>query len=183
VDKLYKQDTDGSFEPAAPAVVMATAAELAALELSRRGESLGPEELKPLVKAFLAKHDHELLCVAYLDAQERLIEFKVAAEGTVTEVTLPIREVIKAALYNTAVSVVLIHNHPGSRATPSDADKSVASFTLLGLKLFGVRVADSWIVAGDEVYSMRQHDMEEIRKRMPKQLEGLAALLKVFDDD
>lgn len=170
---LYEQD--GTVAPAAE--VMETAAELAALELSRRGASLSPDDLKPLVLAFLAKHDHELQCVAYLDAMMRLIEFKVVTEGDTKSVEMNLREAIRPTFTNTAFGVILIHNHPGSVAKASDADKRVTITSKIAFEIFGVSVLDTWIVAGNEVYSIREEEMKEATEDMPSELKKLMDLL------
>jgi len=64
----------------------------------------------------------EKIIVLYLDSRNRLIVSEILAEGTVNRVNIYIREVVRKAVLNKAVSIILVHNHPSGDTSPSKQD-------------------------------------------------------------
>ena len=74
--------------------------------------------------------------------------------GTVNQTYLSPREIFIHALRYEAVHIVLVHNHPSGRVTPSEADiQSTLRIRDAG-QLLGIQVSDHIIVAGDHYLSM-----------------------------
>ena len=76
------------------------------------------------------------------------------SSGTVNQTYLSPREIFIHALRYEAVHIVLVHNHPSGRVTPSDTDiQSTLRIRDAG-KMLGIQVSDHIIVAGDQYLSM-----------------------------
>ena len=98
----------------------------------------------PLKKSFLL-----LLTNAHT-----LIKEVELSSGTVNQTYLSPREIFIHALRYEAVHIVLVHNHPSGRVTPSEADiQSTLRIRDAG-QLLGIQVSDHIIVAGDHYLSM-----------------------------
>lgn len=69
----------------------------------------------------LAKAEHEIFGMLFLDAQIRIICYKELFRGTLTSTTVHAREVVKEVLAINAHTVVLVHNHPSGTLEPSRA--------------------------------------------------------------
>lgn len=160
------------FETPAPYVVPATAKrrikELTdeaivqqAMEIIRRSmvtrDVFGsPDAVKNYLQLQIARKDHEVFCVLYLDAQNRLIKFEEAFKGTLTQTSVYPREIVKRSLELGAAAVVMAHNHPSGTVQPSRADEALTQTLKAALALIDVRVLDHVIVAPGQSLSMAE---------------------------
>jgi len=68
-------------------------------------------DVDKLVGAELRKLDREYLLAIYLNSRNKVIDIEVLAIGSLTEVLVHPREVIKSAILANAHSFILVHNH------------------------------------------------------------------------
>src|SRR3546814_1926535 len=64
----------------------------------------------------------ETLRVLFLDARQRLIADEQMQRGTIDQVVLYPRIILRRAIEHDAEAVILFHNHPSGDPTPSSAD-------------------------------------------------------------
>jgi DNA repair protein RadC len=116
-----------------------------------------------VVKQFLTVQlgalEHEVFCVAFLDAQHRLLAFREMFRGTLTQTAVYPREVAREALRLNAAAVVLSHNHPSGHVDPSRADEHLTQALKASLQLLDVRVLDHVVVAGDATVSFAERGL------------------------
>jgi DNA repair protein RadC len=106
--------------------------------------------------------DKEAVYVLYLDAKNKVIDYKRESEGTLTQSVVYPREIIKTAMEKGALSVVLLHNHPSGSPTPSDADRKITKRTLYACKHMDINLLDHIILgAGEKYYSFYEQGMIE----------------------
>lgn len=89
-----------------------------------------------------------------LDQSGRVIHPVLLHEGTLDEVSLYPREIVRIALRHNSYGVLLAHNHPGGDAGPSQADYDTTRAIVSALLSVQVRVIDHLIFTKDVVYSM-----------------------------
>ena len=96
------------------------------IKLLQIRESTGEQITSPeSIASFLneeAKVDRECLWVLHLNTRNEIIEKELVSMGIVNASVVSPREVFKKAILNSAVSIVLAHNHPGGSTTPSSDD-------------------------------------------------------------
>jgi len=97
-----------------------------------------------------------------LDKQYRLNQPAQIAQGTIDEVPVFVRELVKKALEFHAVYVILVHNHPGGSTVPSHSDNALTSRVRDALALVDIPVTDHIIVAGDKFYSYAQRSRRHV---------------------
>ena len=116
-----------------------------------------PEKLYELAKSIrLPERAEEYLYMACLDGSSHCIGLCEVSHGTVNSSLIGAREVFQRALLMGAVSIILIHNHPSSDTTPSNADIAVTRNLVEAGKLIGVPVLDHLIVGRDGFTSLRE---------------------------
>lgn len=110
---------------------------------------------------------HELLRINYgsleveqfgcmfLNANYQLINDTVLFRGTVRSCATYPREIVREALLQNAVFVVLVHNHPSGSQIPSDDDIAMTHHLKDLLGGLDIVLFDHIIVAGLDVFSMR----------------------------
>ena len=97
--------------------------------------------------------DKETVYCIFLDAKNKVIDFKKMSEGTLVMSVCYPREIIKEALARAAYSVVLVHNHPSGNPEPSENDKKIARIMYVAGKSCDINLLDSVIIGAKENYS------------------------------
>jgi DNA repair protein RadC len=116
--------------------------------MAHRDVLASPAEVRTYLRLLLAKRDHEVFMVLFLDAQNRVIASEEMFRGTLTQTSVYPREVVKRTLALNAAAVILAHNHPSGVAEPSRADEFLTQTLRASLALIDARVLDHFIVAG-----------------------------------
>ena len=127
--------------------------------MAHRDVLASPAEVRTYLRVMLAKRDHEVFMVLFLDAQNRVIASEEMFRGTLTQTSVYPREVVKRALAHNAAAVILAHNHPSGLAEPSRADEFLTRTLRESLALIDVRVLDHFIVAGNGVVSFSERGL------------------------
>lgn len=73
----------------------------------------------------MAYLDVEEFRIIFLDTKFRLIGQEVMQRGTINQVAIHPREVIKLAMEKKAAALILVHNHPSGDVKPSRADVEI----------------------------------------------------------
>lgn len=102
---------------------------------------------------------HEQFRIFFLDRLYRLICEEVQQTGTIDQVSLYPREVIKRALEINATSIILIHNHPSGNTNPSQADIDLTNFLKNSLMPFNIILLDHFIVGRKSHFSFRENNL------------------------
>lgn len=98
----------------------------------------------------------EVFDVIFCDAQHRIIEHETMFVGTLTQVSVYSREVVRRALELNAAAVILSHNHPSGHPEPSNADVNLTQTLKAALALVDVRVLDHFITGAGTCTSMAE---------------------------
>ena len=115
-----------------------------------------PEAVAHMARERLAALPHEESWVALVDAQNRLIAWERLCRGGVSAVPLQPRDVLEAALGRKASGIILVHNHPGGDARPSQPDVALTQGLQRLAPQLGLRFLDHVIVTDGDCYSITQ---------------------------
>jgi DNA repair protein RadC len=134
----------------------------AAMELGRRRQAAGFIE-KPYVtdstsiagylQGVLKDYELEVFIVLFLNQANKVNHTEVISKGGITGTVADTRVILKKALEEDAVSIVLCHNHPSGRVRPSRADEILTQKIKEAAKYFDIRVLDHIIVSDEGYYS------------------------------
>ena len=128
----------------------------AALELGRRRQA---NEIldKPIItdsgsiarylQALLKDHDREVFMVMFLNRANKINHTEIISRGGITGTVADPRVILKRALEEDAVSIVLCHNHPSGSLKPSRSDEALTQKITEAARYFDIRVADHVIVS------------------------------------
>ena len=134
----------------------------ASLELARRrlaSEQLttdvvtGSASVAKYLQARLMDLPHEVFAVVFLNRANRIRHFEVISVGGITGTVADPRIILKKALEEDAVSLILCHNHPSGNLRPSRADEELTSKIRNAAKYFDINILDHIIVSTDGYYS------------------------------
>ncbi len=134
----------------------------AALELGRRRHAASPLD-KPIVTAScdiahylqikLKDFRHEVFAVLFLNRANKINHFEIVSEGGLTGTVADTRIILKKALDEQAVSIILCHNHPSGSLRPSRADEVLTDKIKEAASYHDIRVLDHIIVSDEGYYS------------------------------
>jgi DNA repair protein RadC len=113
-------------------------------------------ELMDFLRVKLRGRSTEAALALFLDRRNRLIELVPLNEGTVDQVMVYPREIVRMALVLDASAVILVHNHPSGDATPSDADITMTRRVAQALASVDVALHDHVIIGDHAVASVRK---------------------------
>ena len=103
----------------------------------------------------LAHRDTEQFRVLFLDRKNRLIADEKQSDGTVDQVQVYPREVIKRALELSATALILVHNHPSGDPTPSPDDIALTQTIATAARALDITLHDHLIVGSTADVSLR----------------------------
>ncbi|MBQ8481783.1 MAG: DNA repair protein RadC [Alphaproteobacteria bacterium] len=103
----------------------------------------------------MAYKEIEEFRVFFLDASYRLKGEKLITTGTVNKSSIHPREVIRAALDNKAVYIIMAHNHPSGDVKPSDADILMTKNFEELTSIMDIVLFDHLIVGREGTFSFR----------------------------
>ena len=117
----------------------------------------------PVISDFDAMVDYCRSAMAYQTVEEFRILFlnsklyvigeEIQQRGTVDQVAIHPREVIKSAMMHGASAMILVHNHPSGIVTPSKADMEITKRIKEAAEAVSIRLFDHLIISKSSVYS------------------------------
>lgn len=134
----------------------------AALELGRRrhgSPSLervvvnASNDIAQYLRSALKDYRHEVFAVIFLNRANKIKHFEIISEGGITGTVADPRIILRKALDEDAVSIILCHNHPSGSLKPSRADEELTTKIKEAAKYFDIRVIDHIIVSENGYYS------------------------------
>jgi DNA repair protein RadC len=134
----------------------------AALEIGRRRQA-GSYPQKPIIttsgdlagylQSLLQDHNREVFAVAFLNQSNRINHVEIISEGGITGTIADPRVILKKALEENAVSIILCHNHPSGSLKPSRQDEDITKKIKEAAKYFDMKVLDHIIVSDSGYFS------------------------------
>jgi DNA repair protein RadC len=140
-----------------------TARVLAAAEVGRRMFSDEPEELPQydanvlgaqLVRTH-SRHTQESLGAVFLNARHGVMFQREIYTGTINNALVATRDIVRQALIENAVGVVIYHNHPSGDPTPSEEDENYTAKLRYSLFMCDLELVDHIIIGAHRFYSMQ----------------------------
>jgi DNA repair protein RadC len=130
----------------------------AALELGRRRQAILALH-KPVVKSsrdiatylqtMLRDYPYEVFAVVFLNRANGIIHFEIISEGGITGTVADPRVILKKALQEDAISIILCHNHPSGSLRPSRNDVDLTIKIKEAARYLDINVVDHIIVSQD----------------------------------
>ncbi|HNU15519.1 MAG TPA: DNA repair protein RadC, partial [Chitinophagaceae bacterium] len=108
----------------------------AALELGRRRQAASSlnktlvktsSDIAAYMQTRLKDYRHEVFAVLYLNRANKINHFEIVSEGGITGTVADPRIILRRALEEDAVNLILCHNHPSGSLKPSRADEQLTA--------------------------------------------------------
>jgi DNA repair protein RadC len=134
----------------------------AALELGRRRQGAAvlnkavlrqSGDIARYLQTILKDYQHEVFAVLFLNQANKVNHFEIISEGGITGTVADPRIILKKALAENAVNIILCHNHPSGSLKPSRADEELTQKIKEAAKYLDITVMDHIIVSEAGYYS------------------------------
>ena len=134
----------------------------AALELGRRRQTSGfldksvirdSREIASYLQVLLKDYTKEVFAVAFLNRANKINHFEIVSEGGIVGTVADPRIILKRALEENAVSIILCHNHPSGNLRPSRADEALTAKIKSAAGFLDIKVIDHVIVSEEGYFS------------------------------
>lgn len=110
-------------------------------------------ELIELIFLRSAKEKRECFYLGTFTPEKKLIHLELIAKGTLDEVGVYARDLVKLILDDGAKYAIIAHNHPGVSCSPSQTDYRLYSHLKNLLFQIEVDLLDQWVMGIDGVFS------------------------------
>lgn len=140
-------------------IVKASLKFVLAADLPNRQELKSYAALIDYLALDLRHAEQEIARIIYLDAKCGIIKDEEISRGTVDNVSIYPREIVKRAANYCASSIILAHNHLSDDATPSQADIQTTLKVKRALEVFDITLHDHVIIARNCFFSMQQKNI------------------------
>jgi DNA repair protein RadC len=97
--------------------------------------------------------NQEAFAVLYLNRANKVNLFEIVSTGGITGTVADPRIILRRALEEHAVSLILCHNHPSGSLRPSKADSVLTEQLRAAARLLDITILDHLIVSGTGYYS------------------------------
>lgn len=120
---------------------------------------------KPVISNWDAMIDYCRSEMALLDVEEfraiflnikwQVVGEEIMQRGTINQVAIHPREVVKMAMEKKASAVILVHNHPSGDVKPSRADIDMTKQIKIALESIGITLVDHIIIGKNNYNSLK----------------------------
>ena len=106
----------------------------------------GPEAAVKVMADLLKDYDREVVAIVNMQSDGRPINMNIVSMGALDQSIAHPREILKSTILSNAASIMLVHNHPSNKLTPSADDIATTARIKQLCDLVGVRFTDHIIV-------------------------------------
>ncbi|AUV03500.1 DNA repair protein RadC [Phytobacter ursingii] len=117
---------------------------------------LSPEMTREFLQSQLTGEEREIFMAIFLDNQNRVLKHCRLFSGTINQVEVHPREIVREAIKVNAAAVILAHNHPSGSAEPSKADRIITERVVKCCQFMDIRVLDHLVIGRGEYVSFAE---------------------------
>lgn len=134
----------------------------AALEIGRRRQINLPiqksvvttsSETAAFLQSKFKDFQQEVFAVLFLNKANKINHFEIISKGGITATVADPKIILKKALEENAVNLILCHNHPSGSIRPSRADEELTQKIKEAARFLDIKVIDHLIVSDAGYYS------------------------------
>ena len=118
-----------------------------------------PDSIAAYYMEQLRHQEQELMICMMLDNQNHLLSERLISKGTVNATLVTPREIYLEAVRCHAVSLILVHNHPGGDPAPSMCDRQITDRIFQAGEVLGIRLLDHIIIGDHRYISFKEQGM------------------------
>ncbi|MGM9539549.1 RadC family protein [Anaerovibrio sp.] len=115
-----------------------------------------PEDAAEYAMPRFRYEEREHFAVILLNVKNHILSMPVISIGSLTASVVHPREVFRAAIQQTAASIILVHNHPSGDPSPSREDIEITARLVQVGRVMDIPVLDHIILGNDNYISLKE---------------------------
>ncbi|MBR4026229.1 MAG: JAB domain-containing protein [Lachnospiraceae bacterium] len=115
-----------------------------------------PEEAVKLMASFFRYADREKIYVCVCNTAMHPINISMVAMGGMKQCIVSIPEIFKTAILSNCSNIIVFHNHPSGKVTPSEEDKRITKRIQQAGQILDIILQDHIIIGEDTFFSFKQ---------------------------
>lgn len=141
---------------------------ITALELGKRRHFTQMKQ-KPMIKSskdvfriiypVIGELEHEEFWVLFLNNSNKVISKKQLSKGGITATMVDVRLLFKRAVELASVGVIVCHNHPSGKLSPSNSDKQLTTKIKEAGNTLDIKLLDHLIITQKEYFSFADNGL------------------------
>ncbi|MFP4588673.1 MAG: RadC family protein [Candidatus Bipolaricaulota bacterium] len=132
---------------------------VASTDLSSGVKITGSQQVIEHLAPKMRHLDREEFWVLHLSNSNELLREVVLFKGSLDEMQISPREIVKSCLNHNSKAIILAHNHPNGDARPSEEDLRATEEIDQAVSYVGVEVLDHIILGRDDALSCRREEL------------------------
>lgn len=101
----------------------------------------------------------EMFYSLLLNQAAEVIAIHKIGEGSTNSTITDIKFILQGAIMANATNIIICHNHPSGRTTPSEADRKLTTRIKKAAEIFDIRLLDSVIISDTNYFSFLENCM------------------------
>jgi DNA repair protein RadC len=118
-----------------------------------KSENIDVKQIVTFIRDQIGYSRTEQFLVLFFNSKKQIIQHEIEARGTIDEITVYIRNILKKAISFDAKGILISHNHPSGDATPSFEDIRFTENLQEGCKTIKLQLLDHIIITSDNSFS------------------------------
>jgi DNA repair protein RadC len=115
-----------------------------------------PHTAASVLQRLIGDEVSEVFIVMLLNTRHRVESYHVVARGSIDDVHVTPREVLRAALMANAPGLIVSHNHPSGDPDPSPADEAFTKRLAAAATILGLDLLDHIVIGHDRYVSFKE---------------------------
>ena len=141
---------------------------ITALELGKRrhfeqsvekSKITSSKDVFSIIMPQIGELNHEEFWVLYMDNSNKVLAKKQLSKGGLTATMVDVRVLFKKAIDLSAVAIIVCHNHPSGKLTPSNSDKELTQKIKASGKILDIKLLDHLIITQKDYFSFADKGM------------------------
>jgi len=128
-------------------------------KMKNRDVLSSPQAVIDFARVRLAGLPHEAFLVIFLNAKNRVLDYKIIQEGTIDRAVIYPRRIVEEALAYHAAGIIFVHNHPSGDFQPSPEDRQLTRSLMEAARTIDLRVLDHIIVGKEGYFSFAENHL------------------------
>jgi DNA repair protein RadC len=154
--ELSKVKGIGPAKAVSIAAAVALSQRLSSLNAAERPIIRSPQDAAELVMARLRYASKEYFMAVLLSTKNHVLALPVVSVGSLNASIVHPRELFREAIFHSAASVILVHNHPSGDPTPSQEDIQLTHKLVAAGRLLDISVLDHMIIGDGKYVSLKE---------------------------
>jgi len=115
-------------------------------------QMLTPSDVYKMTRKY-ATRKQESMFVLTLNGKHAVIRIIEVTRGLVNKTLCHPREILRPALEDNAISIMMVHNHPSGNSEPSNDDNEITERMKQASDLMGITLLDHLVITTNGYYS------------------------------